>query len=143
MDLSQHPLVQNLMSLHLPTRDYVVAGSGPLLAHGLKQDVGDLDIVARGRAWEIITALAPPVPAPSGHGRMALLFDGAIEAFDTWLPGTCERDELIEEAELIHGIPFSPLRRVLRWKQLYDRSKDRDDVVRIRKYLAVSGEPLH
>ncbi|GAA3022618.1 hypothetical protein GCM10010519_59350 [Streptomyces lactacystinicus] len=143
MDPSQHPLVQNLISLHLPARDYVVAGSGPLLAHGLKQDVGDLDIVARGRAWEIITALAPPIPAPSGHGRMALLFDGAIEAFDMWLPGTCERDELIEEAELIHGIPFSPLRRVLHWKQLYDRSKDRDDVVRIRKYLAVSGEPMH
>ncbi|MEU9041307.1 MULTISPECIES: hypothetical protein [unclassified Kitasatospora] len=142
MDLSQHPLVQKLMSLHLPTCDYVVAGSGPLLAHGLKLDVGDLDIVARGQAWEIITALAPPVSAPSGHGRMALLFDGAIEAFDMWLPGTCERDELIEEAELIHGIPFSPLRRVLRWKQLYDRSKDRADVVRIRKHLAGSGEPL-
>ncbi|WP_052509673.1 hypothetical protein [Kitasatospora griseola] len=143
MDLSQHLLVRKLMSLRLPTRDYVVAGSGPLLAHGLKDDIGDLDLVARGTAWEIITSLVRPVPAPSGHGVMALLFDGEIEAFDMWLPGTCGRDELIEEAELIQGIPFSPLRRVLGWKQRYDRSKDRADVARIREYLADRGESLH
>lgn len=135
MELVENTLVQKLLSLDLPTSDYVVAGSGPLLAHGIKETIGDIDIVARDKAWDVLTTLAPTGEAPSGIGNTVLLFDGEIEAFDVWLPGTCEPNQLIDEAELVQGIPFSPLSRVLDWKQRSDRKKDRADIVRILEYF--------
>ncbi|WP_329398956.1 hypothetical protein [Streptomyces melanogenes] len=135
MELRKHPLIEKLRSLQLPSADYVVAGSGPLLAYGIRADIRDLDIVARGTAWKRVIALAAPTPAPSGHGRMVLLFDGAIEVFDCWLPGTKGPDGLIDEAELIEGIPFCPLKEVLDWKRRSDRRKDREDVKLIRGFV--------
>ncbi|MEU1822648.1 hypothetical protein ABZ502_09365 [Streptomyces abikoensis] len=135
MELSEHPLIEKLRSLQFPHTDYVVAGSGPMLAHGLRDSVRDLDVVARGAAWTLATDLGDPIPAPSGYGRMVLLLDGAIEVFDRWLPGTKSTDELIESAELIGGIPFCPLRDVLDWKARSGRQKDRVDVKLIREYL--------
>lgn len=135
MELSSHPLIETLRSLQLPPSDYVVAGSGPLLAHGLRQEIRDLDVVARGAAWKQVLDLSDPVPAPSGYGRMVLLFDGAIEVFDCWLPGTKEPDDLIDGAEFIDGIPFCPLREVLDWKVRLDRPKDREDIKLIKEYL--------
>lgn len=139
MDLTEHPLVQRLLSLGLAHQDYVVAGSGPLLAHGIRENVGDLDIVARGAAWKAVADLAEPVPAPSGHGRMVRLFDGSLEFFDSWLPGSSGPDSLIERAEFICGIPFCPLPDVLAWKGRSTRQKDRDDLLLIRNHLARNG----
>jgi hypothetical protein len=139
LDLTEHPLVRKLLSLNLEPGDYVVAGSGPLLAHGLRKAVGDLDVVARGAAWKVAIDLSEPVPAPSGHGRMVLLFDGCLEVFDRWLPGSAEPDELIEGAELIQGIPFCPLLQVAAWKERSNRRKDREDLLLIQNYLNRNG----
>lgn len=138
MELRKHPLVLKLLSLHLPATDYVVAGSGPLLAHGLRDRVGDLDIVARGAAWKTAETLAEPVAAPSGHGRMVLLFGGDIEVFDRWLPGTPEPDALIEGAEWVSGIPFCPLAQILVWKERSLRPKDQADAQLIKDFLRCS-----
>lgn len=135
MGLLQHPYICELLTLQLPTDDYVVAGSGPLLAHGLRQDVSDLDIVARADAWKIALHLADPRVAPSGHGQRVVLFDGDIEVFDRWLPGTEDTDELIDSAELVEGIPFCPLSRALEWKIRSNREKDRRDIRLIREYV--------
>ncbi|MFF8613493.1 hypothetical protein [Streptomyces sp. NPDC015350] len=135
MDLTEHPFVRKLLSLDLAVDDYVVAGSGPMLAHGLRKTVGDLDVVARGAAWKVAVGLADPIPAPSGHGHMVLLFDGCLEVFDRWLPGSAEPDELIEAAEFIQGIPFCPLTEVAAWKRRSNRRKDREDLVLIQNYL--------
>jgi hypothetical protein len=97
--------------------------------------VTDLDVVARGEAWKIAMNVADPTPPPSGYGLRVVLFDGAIEVFDRWLPGTADTDELIDGAELIQGIPFCPLSVVLAWKRRSDREKDRADIRAIRAYL--------
>ncbi|MET9495469.1 hypothetical protein [Streptomyces sp. NPDC006552] len=135
MELHTHPLMVKLRSLQLPVSDFVVAGSGPLLAHGLREDVGDLDLVARGTAWKIALGLSDPVPTASGCGRRILLFDGAVEVFDQWLPGTNGPDELIDGAEFIDGIPFCPLQEVLAWKKRSTRDKDRMDIALITNFL--------
>ncbi|ATL29807.1 hypothetical protein [Streptomyces formicae] len=135
MELRRHPLVRKLLSLDLPTTDYVVAGSGALLAHGIRDRIGDLDVVARGAAWKTAAGLAEPVTAPSGHGRMVLLCDGDIEVFDRWLPGTPGTDELIAGAEWVSGIPFCPLSQILAWKELSLRPKDQADAKLIKDFL--------
>ncbi|POX48638.1 hypothetical protein [Streptomyces sp. Ru72] len=139
MELAGHPLIRELCSLELSTVDYVVAGSGPLLAHGLRRVVHDLDIVARGDAWKTVLQLGNPETPPSGCGRLVSLFDGDIEVFDRWLPGSPGPDEMIEAAEWVQGIPFSPLREVLSWKERLGREKDQEDIKLIRDYLAHPG----
>ncbi|MFJ2013206.1 hypothetical protein ACIQJ8_22940 [Streptomyces globisporus] len=134
MELRQHPFILELLSLHLPPTDYVVAGSGPLLAHGLRRDVSDLDIVARADAWKIALSLAEVRTPPSGHGLMVVLFGGDIEIFDRWLPGARDADELIDSAELIEGIPFCSLSDVREWKMRSNRSKDQRDIELIEEH---------
>ncbi|MFJ9006245.1 hypothetical protein [Streptomyces canus] len=138
MELSGHPLIRKLLSLNLPPAEYVIAGSGPLLAHGLRDTIGDLDLVARGAAWKIALGLADPVIAPSGCGRLVSLFQGDIEVFDRWLPGTREPDTMIDGAEWIQGIPFCSLAEVLAWKERLNREKDQEDIRLIRRHLASS-----
>ncbi|MER7566457.1 hypothetical protein ABTZ93_26310 [Streptomyces sp. NPDC097941] len=139
MELSGHPLIRKLLSLNLPPKDYVIAGSGPLLAHGLRHAIGDLDLVARGAAWKLARGLADPVIAPSGCGHLVSLFQGSIEIFDRWLPGTSEPDAMIDGAEWIQGIPFSSLSEVLAWKERLNRAKDQEDIRLIRRHLRSSG----
>ncbi|MGW1804568.1 hypothetical protein [Streptomyces sp. NPDC002078] len=139
--MSEHPLIEKLRSLQLPLSDFVVAGSGPLLAYGLREDVGDLDVVARGAAWKLVLDLEDPVLAPSGYGQMVLLFDGAIEVFDRWLPDGKSRDELIADAVFVEGIPFCSLHDVLDWKVRSDRHKDRLDIELIRDHLRSQSAP--
>lgn len=136
MGLRQHPFIRELLTLHLPTDDYVVAGSGPLLAHGLRQDVSDLDIVARADAWKIASSMADATVPPSGHGLMVVLFGGDIEIFDRWLPGAHDADDLIDSAELVEGIPFCSLSRVLEWKTRSNREKDRRDIKLITAHMS-------
>ncbi|WP_326564586.1 hypothetical protein [Micromonospora peucetia] len=132
--LDRHPLIRMLRTLDLPTGDYVVFGSGPLLAHGLRTHLGDLDVVARGAAWEQLTALARPVRPPSGCGWMVRHH---IEAVDRWLPGF-DTDHLIDGAEMHGGIPFAPLGEVRRSKMVTDRPKDRLDLALIERRLALT-----
>ncbi len=52
-------LFGELRTLGLPTRDYAVFGSGPLAVRGLIREIRDLDLVARGAAWERAKKLGP------------------------------------------------------------------------------------
>lgn len=122
--LAAHPLIRALSGLDLPADDYVVFGSGPMLAHGLRTQLGDLDIVARGAAWENLTRYCQPQITPSGHGRMVRL---VIEVADRWLPGF-DTDHLIATAERHDGIPFAPLTAVQASKRATARPKDRADL---------------
>lgn len=135
MVLAGHPLIRELLTLGLPVADYVVTGSGPLLAHGLRGTVRDLDVVARGAAWGAVLRLGESVEPASGYGLLVPLFDGDIEVFDRWLPGSPGPDAMIEAAERVQGIPFSPLADVLAWKGRLGRQKDQQDIKLIRDHL--------
>jgi len=138
MKLPDHPLFDSLRSLGLPSEDFVVFGSGPLLAHRLKDDIPDLDVLARGKAWQQAQRFAAPERAPSGVGSI-IRAPGNIEIFDAWpLKGKgWNVDWLIDSAEIIDGIRFVPLETVLNWKESAGRPKDEDDVALLRKYLGL------
>ncbi|MEU3492194.1 hypothetical protein ABZ747_01705 [Kitasatospora cineracea] len=120
-----------LRALDLPAGDYVVCGSGPLYARGLRERIGDLDVLARGRAWAIATALARPVRPPSGHGWAVYHPAAALEIVDRWTPGW-PTEQLIDGADVIDGIRFMNLACVLRWKQTARRPKDLPDIAAIQ-----------
>jgi hypothetical protein len=140
MSVRDKAIIRELLSLGLPTRDYVIFGSGPLLAYGIRSDVRDLDILARGSAWrKALTYGVPPVSPPSGNGNMIVLFDGRIEIFDRWVSGEWDVDLLIDNAEFIDGLPFVPLATVLSWKKLASREKDQRDISDLEGYI--QGDP--
>jgi hypothetical protein len=129
------PLVARLLALRLPPDDYAVFGSGPMLAHDLKADVGDLDVLARGPAWAMAVTLGEPTPAPSGSGLMVELDGGSLQIFSAWTSADWDVDRLIDGAELIGGIRFVPLPLVLAWKRQSGRPKDLADIKLIEAHL--------
>lgn len=137
MALSDHRLIRLLAKLALPPSDYVVTGSGPLLAHGLKDSIHDLDLLARGEAWELAAGKGRMIPSRSGLGCRIVLHHGDIEVFDHWVGGLTDVDALIDSAEVIDGVPFLSLADTLTWKRGLGRAKDLLDIALIEHHLAV------
>ncbi|MFJ6179869.1 hypothetical protein [Streptomyces sp. NPDC092295] len=138
MMLRDHPFFHNLFSLRLPAEDYVISGSGPLLLHGIRREIGDLDVVARGAAWEVARRFGTSEEAPLGWAQRISLMNGSIEVLNGWFDYSV--DSLIMEAEVFEGIRFMPLLRVIEWKlRLVEngvgRDKDLRDISDIRVYL--------
>lgn len=133
-DINNHPLIVALRKLGLPPDDFAVFGSGPMMAHGLKE-ASDLDIIARGLAWDLAWTLGDQQRAGDG-GPKAVFADGKIEVFKTWTPGEWDVNELIDGAEVVDGLRFVTLENVLRWKRLTGRPKDAEHIKLIENYLA-------
>ena len=134
MRLEDNPLFAQLLSLDLPTDDYAVFGGGPLYAHGLKEELHDLDIIARGEALRRVRELGEVKEAKLG-GEVVNLFGESLEFFDTWAPGQWDPDRLIDTADVIEGVRFVGLMHVLEWKKRMGRPKDLDDIARIEEHL--------
>jgi hypothetical protein len=125
-------LLGELQGLDLPEGDYAIFGSGPLVAHGLLREVHDLDVVARAAAWDRSKGLGPVRTAPEGD-PVVWLEGGAIEVFAGWLGW--DIDALIDDAEIIDGLPFARLEDVLAFKRSYGHPKDIAHVRLIEDYL--------
>jgi len=125
-------LLDKLRVLGLPIGDYAVFGSGPLVARGLLGEMRDLDVVARGAAWERTKGLGPVRTAPEGD-PVVRLEEGVIEVFGGWLGW--DIDTLIDNAEIIDGLPFARLEDVLAFKRSCGRPKDIAHVRLIEEHL--------
>ena len=121
-------------SLKLPPRDYTVFGSGPLLAHGLVTSVNDVDILARGAAWERAKELERAQRAPGGDAVVRLR---GVEIFSGWLG--FDVDAIVEGAELVNGLPFARLADVRAFKKKLGRPKDVEHIRLIEAYLRSGG----
>jgi hypothetical protein len=126
--------VRRLVAVGLPPGDHAVFGSGPLLVRGWIDHAGDLDVLARGAAWEHALRV--------GHVRR--LEPEGVDVVDVaedvtvgteWAIGAFSTDALIDEAEVIDGVPCVRLEHVIAYKRIADRPKD-------RLHLAVIAERL-
>lgn len=118
-------------ALELPPEELLVFGSGPMLAHGLIDHVGDVDLVAWGAAWAEASRRGPVAAAPGGDRRVRL---GAVDLFDGWM-GT-DLAALRERAERLHGLWWASLADVLEFKARLDRPKDAPHLRLLRARLA-------
>jgi hypothetical protein len=121
---------RKVSALKLPANDYVLFGSLPLLAYGLLDTVNDIDILARGKAWEQAQTFAKAELAPLGEWRVSF---GDIEIYNAWLGMNV--DAIIDKAVVINGLPYAGLRDVLAFKQKLNRPKDANHIRRIQSYL--------
>jgi hypothetical protein len=135
--LSENRLIRRLATLvarlHLDPGDFVIFGSGPLLAHGLRSSIHDLDIVARGPAWRHVSRYGCPGTGSANGAPMALFWNGLIQFSQGWISADWDADDLIDRAETVQGWPFAGLADVLAYKQVLLRPKDHPDIAALRQ----------
>jgi hypothetical protein len=133
--LPQHPLIEKLKQLDLPAKDFAIFGSGPLWVRGIRTSK-DLDIIARGAAWEKAKKLGTVGINDRDGTEKVTLANGQIEVYQSWYPGEWNIDALIDSTDSVEGLPFVKLEHVLEWKQRLGREKDVRDVALITEFLA-------
>lgn len=134
--LHEHPLIHDFLALvdeyGLDLSDVVIFGSGPLLAKGLRSNIQDLDIVARGKTWRRVKRHGVRSIGQANHARIAQFCNGRIQFSAGWVSDDWNAAELIDRAEIIRGLPFAPVEDVLAYKQLLNRPKDQKDIERLQ-----------
>ncbi|MGB5169277.1 MAG: hypothetical protein WBO84_14145 [Acidimicrobiia bacterium] len=123
MTSREHGLFDLLRSLRLPTGDFAVFGSGPLIVRGIIEATNDLDVISREAAWERALRVGELVSLPDG-ATIVSCFDGAVTIGRSWAYGDFDIDELIDTAEVIDDLPFVRLEHVVRYKEIAARPKD-------------------
>ena len=135
-----HPLLHRLRELDLPPDDYALFGSGPLLVRGWIDEVGDLDLIARGAALAAASQHGEPLYLEE-HDVEVIAIDGAtITVGTSWPAGDFDIDELIDTAEIIAGFPCVRLEHVVAYKRLFDRPKDHGHLEIIRMHWPLGDE---
>jgi hypothetical protein len=122
-----------ITGLQLDRRDFVIFGSGPLLAHGLRDGIHDLDVVARGPAWQRVLEHGCPGTGSVNGAPMALFWNGLIQFSRGWISADWDADDLIDGAQSIQGWPFAPLADVLAYKEILLRPKDYPDIAALHQ----------
>ena len=113
-----------LRSLDLPHGDYAIFGSGPLIVRGVIEPSNDVDVLARGAAWDRALRLGELEYLPEHGVEIVTCFEGAITIGTEWAIGDFDVDELIDSAEIIDGLPFVRLEHVIAYKTIAARPKD-------------------
>ncbi len=121
-----HELLQKVHQMQLPVGDFAVFGSGPLLVRGIIDQVGDIDIICRGDAWLKAGLIGESIYLDEYDVDIVSIENGLITLGRSWAYGDFDVDELIDSAEQIEGLPFVRLRYVIEYKQIANRSKDRE-----------------
>lgn len=133
-------LLTKFLELKLPTNDYAVFGSAIMYFHGLKGLGHDIDVIARGDAWEKACKLKDPEIPFSKKGLVIKPFGDEIEIFSEWFPGDWDIDNLIDSAKEIDGVKVVGFDEVIRWKRLMGREKDIKHIEMIESYLEKSSQ---
>jgi hypothetical protein len=134
-NILHHQLLRRLVAFELHMDHFVIFGSGPLLAHGLRTDIGDLDIVARGPAWDRARRLGVPAKSPLHGTEMAYLCGGCIEVSTDWISSEWDTNQLIDDCDVFDGFRFAKVDYVLAYKRALLRPKDAKDILLIENYL--------
>lgn len=91
----------------------------------------DVDVAARGAAWEKARSLGP-VCVASGGDRVVRP-GGEVEVFAGWMG--LDVDGIIDRAELVEGLPFACLEDVLAFERSLGRLKVREHIRLIEERL--------
>lgn len=121
-----------LRELGLPSDDLLIAGSAPLYVRGLRDQMSDLDVVARGEALRRALLLGEAQPAPFDGALSIRLMGGQLEITNAWFVSIFGGvEELFARMERIGDLQFLTLSDTETWKRRLSRPKDRIDLLRI------------
>jgi len=129
-------IFKKLTELNLPLGEYVVVGSGLLAALGLREAV-DLDVAVSQALFKKLLAKGNLKPETK-YGRLFLVGEdlGVISRLN-WDDYQTDVHEAIRTAMIIKGFPFLNINETIKFKRALGREKDRQDIDRLEKYLAL------
>jgi len=125
-------LVRSLVSEEkFDPNEFVLAGSARLFRDGIINNISDVDIVARGRTLRRAFKMSreqngrEPIRAENSGDKIASLYHGKVNVSARWLPGHGATAKLIANAEVIDGLRYFSLAKVIEYKRTLSRAKDR------------------
>ena len=129
--MNRRQIVAAVNDLGLPAGDFVLHASAVMVLNDLLAEAGDVDIVARGAAWQRARELGTPV---EGRTDLCVAIDShGVEVWSGWLGD--DVDALIDGAHSVAGLPCVSLAEVLRFKLASNRPKDQPHIALLRAHL--------
>ncbi len=125
-------LLTLLAELQLDASQFAVFGSGPLAIRGLRE-TNDLDVIVTRKLWHELATQYTPADHEHGLKRIQIR---DVEILDGWFPSVGDNEELIREADIIDGVRFVRLGKVIEWKRLRGEPRDFRDIQLIEDFLS-------
>lgn len=133
--MTKQEIVTKVKSLNLSPGSFVVFGSCPLAAAGIRE-ANDIDMLVSKAVLKSFKALGWK-QVDKGHNDKPLTFED-FEAHDNWEFSSYHPtlEHLLSTATIVDGVPFASLDEVRKWKVASGRPKDFKDVALIDNYLS-------
>jgi len=128
--------LDELEELNLPKNKFAVFGSGSLAIRGLRE-ANDLDIIVKEDLWE---ELEKKFKVEDQENPVIKVKN--IEIYKSWKPWFDDINELIDKADIIQGLRFVKLDKVLEWKKKMGREKDLKDIKLIKELIGRFGPSI-
>jgi hypothetical protein len=123
-------LLRYFDGLNISKGEYVIFGSGPMAARGIKES-NDLDILVLP---EVFAKLRKKFPQDTSLHPFGCIEIGDLEIGDNWQGDIGVVKKMINDAEEYRGHMYSTLQDVIQWKKKMGRPKDIADIGLILKY---------
>ena len=132
--------LEKLKKLNLPFGQYAIFGSGILVAKDIR-NASDVDIIAKqalfNKLWEKYSECIVNKPF------RCLIINGIEIVDNRWDNDNNQEstDKMIDNAEIIDGLPYVNLQDTILWKTQQNRGKDLRDIELINNYLKNKSKP--
>lgn len=127
-------LLEKVKQLNLSPGNFAIFGSGPMGVRGIRE-CKDVDIIVTDDLFDDLSKNTDWESGVTDAYGDKYLRVGDIEIWQNWRPEDWDIGALIKNAEIIDGLPFVKLEKVLKWKEMIGRDKDKKDIELIRNYL--------
>lgn len=126
--------LEKLKKLNLPVGQYAIFGSGILAVKNIRE-ASDLDIIAKLELFNKLWEKYPECIADKPY--RCLVIDGIEIVDNKWDNDNNQEstDKMIDNAEIIDGLPYVNLQDTILWKTQQNREKDLRDIELINNYL--------
>jgi hypothetical protein len=132
-------IFKKLAELNLPLGEYVLVGSGPLAARGIRE-ANDLDIAVTPKLFKQLLGSKRYQEADGGNGKLFSEAD-KVEIISKleWDAYPTSVAEAIKTADIINGYPFLNIAETIKFKKALGREKDFRDIELLADYQRKSA----
>lgn len=137
-------IFKKLAELNFPLGQYVLVGSAPLAARGLRE-ARDLDIAVTNVLWDkLVKAGDYVIEERYGRQFLADKVSGLIDIIKqlNWDKYPTTVEEAISGADIINGFPFLSIPETIKFKTALGREKDFRDIETLDDYLKIAKPGL-
>ncbi len=134
--MTLHEIITKVKTLHFPEGSYIVFGSCPMAAAGLRE-AGDIDMLVTKELFNELKQSGWTELVKNENDRPLTM--GDFEAHYAWDFSSYKPtlEQLLLTADVIDGIPFASLLEVRKWKLSSGRPKDFDDIKLIDNHISM------